>query len=156
VDALWLGEMAEPGSATLGPRHGPVGPIAGFLERFRRSAGVPAAVGGEAATELAPVFAALDEIEHEVAALRERSDAAAARRLHEADEEAQQIVAEARERAAAERDEALRAGLQAAEVEADAILLRAEADASAVRKTGEQRLPALVTEVLVRVLETAP
>lgn len=148
--------MTEPGSATLGPRHGPVGPIAGFLERFRRSAGVPAAVGGEAATELAPVFAVLDEIEQEVAALRERSEAAAARRLHDADEEAQQIVTEGREHAAAERDEALRAGLQAADVEADAILRRAGVDAAAIRKTGEERVPALVAEVLVRVLGAAP
>ena len=148
--------MAEPGSPTLGPRHGPVGPIAGFLERFRRSAGVPAAVGGEAATELAPVFAALDEIEQEVTALREHSDAAAARRLHDADEKAQRIVAEGHERATAERDEALKAGLQAAEVEADAILRRAERDATAIRKNGEERLPALVTEVLTRVLEAAP
>ena len=148
--------MTEPGSATLGPRHGPVGPIAGFLERFRRSAGVPAAVGGDASAELAPVFVALDEIDREIAALRERSNAAAARRLWEADEEAQQIVAAGRERAEAERDDALATGLQAADAEAEAILRHARTDAAAVRRTGEERLPALVAEVLTRVLEAAP
>lgn len=148
--------MAERGSGTLGPQHGPIGPIAGFLERFRRSAGVPAAVGGDAMAELAPVFVALDEIDREVAALRERSNAAAARRLREADEEAQRVVAAGRERAEAERDVALAAGLQAADAEADALLRHAQADAAAIRTSGEERLPALVAEVLTRVLEAAP
>jgi len=58
-----------------------------FLERFRRSAGVPASVGGDISAELASVFLALDEIEREVGALREHSEAAAAERLYEAEEE---------------------------------------------------------------------
>ncbi len=106
--------------------------------------------------ELAPVFAALDEIEREVAALRERSNAAAARRLREADEEAQRVVAAGRERAEAERDDALAAGLQAADAEADALAPARAGGRAAIRTSGEERLPALVAEVLARVLEAAP
>jgi vacuolar-type H+-ATPase subunit H len=127
-----------------------------FLERFRRSAGVPASVGGDISAELASVFLALDEIEREVGALREHSEAAAAERLYEAEAEAQRIVAEGRARADSERDEALRAGVQAADAEAVAILRRAGADAEGIRRAGEQRLPRFVDEVLARVFEVAP
>jgi vacuolar-type H+-ATPase subunit H len=143
-------------SRPLGASHGPVGPIGSFLERFRRSAGVPASVGGDVFVELASVLLALDEIEREVAALREHSAAAAAERLYEAEEEAQRIVADGRGRADSERDDALRAGLQAADAETVAILRRAEADAEEIRRAGEQRLARFVDEVLVRVFEVAP
>lgn len=134
-------------------RHAPVGPVGAFLERFRRSAGVPAAVGGDLSVELAPVFAELDKIDRDVAQLRERSEEAAARRLREAADEAQRIVDEGRERSASERNEALRTGLQAAEAEVAEVTRRAEARAEAIRRDGEQRLPQLVAQVLARTLE---
>ncbi len=134
---------------------GPVGPIGSFLDRFRRSAGVPASVGEDASAELASVFLVLDEIEREVAASRVQSETTASERLREAEEEAERIVAEGRARAESERDDALKAGLRAVDAETVAILRRAEADAERIRRTGGQRLARFVDEVLVRVFEVA-
>ncbi len=133
-----------------------IGPIGGFLERFRRSSGVPAAVGDEAAIELAPVFAVLDELEREAAALRERSQQMATRRLHEAREEATAILADARSRADSERGDALKAGLRAADVAAAEIVARAEDEARRIDRLGTERLPALVRQVTEHVLEAEP
>jgi hypothetical protein len=132
-----------------------IGPLRSLLERFRRSAGVPAAVGGELAAELAPVFAALDEIELEAARVRTRAEAAAAARLQEADEEAAGILAEARRVAALEREGELRSLLGTVDAETEAIVRTAEAEADTVRRAGAERLPGLVTEVLARVREAA-
>jgi hypothetical protein len=128
-----------------------IGPLRSLLERFRRSAGVPAAVGVELSAELAPVFAALDEIERDGAELRERAEAAAAARLQETEEEAGRILAEARRLAALRRDEELRAVLQQADADAEAIARRAQAKAEVVRRRGDERLPGLVAEVVARV-----
>ncbi len=127
--------------------------MGGFLERFRRSGGVPAAAGGELAAELAPVFAALDGIEEEAAEIRRRVDVVAAQRAHEAEEQAQGILAGARERANFERDDALKAGGRVTDAEVVSILEQAELDAQQIRTVGEQRLPAFVANVLKRVLE---
>ena len=132
---------------------GPIGPIGGFLERFRRTGGVPASVGDEARTELAPVFAALDEIEREVARLRTRSRDAAARHAREADEEAEMLMAEARNRAEAEREDAYVAGLRAADAEAARIVRAASRTAQEIERKGRERLPPLVAAVVERVLE---
>jgi flagellar biosynthesis/type III secretory pathway protein FliH len=140
-----------PGSTVAGP--GPIGPIGGFLERFRRTTGMPARVGDEAAVELAPVFAVLDAFEREAQELRDRSSRMAAQRLHEAEEEAAALAAEARARADQERGDALKAGLRAADVEIAELLAAAEAEARAIRRRGEERLPALVAEVVARVRE---
>jgi hypothetical protein len=130
-----------------------IGPLRSLLERFRRSAGMPAAVGGELRSELAPVFAALDEIEREVARVRARSEAAATARLKEADEAAERILAEARQLAAKEREVELETVLQRTDAEAEAIVAQAAAAAEVTRKRGDERLPVLVTEVLARVLQ---
>ncbi|MCZ7590247.1 MAG: hypothetical protein M5U27_15595 [Gaiella sp.] len=143
-----------PGSTVAGP--GPIGPIGGFLERFRRTTGMPARVGDEAAVELAPVFAVLDAFEREAQELRDRSSRMAAQRLHEAKEEAAALAAEARARADQERGDALKAGLRAADVEIAELLAASEAEARAIRRRGEERLPQLVAEVVARVGEAAP
>ena len=127
--------------------------MGGFLERFRRSSGVPAAAGGELAAELAPVFAALDGIEEEAAEIRRRTDAVAAQRAHEAEEQAQGIIAEARERANFERDDALKASSRVTDAEIVSILEQAELDVQQIRTIGEERLAAFVANVLKRVLE---
>lgn len=142
-----------PGSTVAG--HGPIGPIGGFLERFRRTTGMPARVGDEAAVELAPVFAVLDAFEREAQELRDRSSRMAAQRLHEAEEEAAALAAEAHDRADQERGDALKAGLRAADVEIAEILARGEEEAHAVRQRGEERLPQLVAEVVARVRAAA-
>ena len=130
-----------------------MGPIGGFLERFRGVGGVPAAVGEEPVLELAPVFAALDAFELEAAEARGHAETVAAHRLHKAEEGAKEILAAARGLADSERGDALKAGLRAADVEASQIVARAEADARRIDETGRQRLPALVDEVVARVLE---
>jgi len=145
--------MVERASGAIWARRGSVGPTSGFLERFRRSGGVPGAAAGEVAAELAPVFAALDRIEEEAARIRRRTERAAAQRTREAEEQAQTILAEARERAGFERDDALKAGGRAADAEMVSILQRAHHDAGEIRKVGEERLPALLAHVLQRVLE---
>ena len=134
--------MVERASGAIRARHAAVGPTSGFLERFRRSAGVPAAAGGDFAAELAPVFVALDRIEGEAAEIRRRADATAARRLQETEEQVQSILAEARQ-----------AGGRVADAEVASILDQAERGAQQVKDVGEKRLPALVAEVLKRVLE---
>ena len=132
-----------------------IGPLRSLLERFRRSAGVPAAVVGELSAELAPVFAVLDEVEREAAELRELAEEAAAGRLQEADELAERILAEGRRLAALRRDEELRSVLREADADAEAIVRRAQAKAEALRRRGDERLPGLVAEVVARVQESA-
>ena len=143
----------EGASGAFAAGRGPIGPIGGFLERFRRTGGVPASVGGEALTELAPVFAALDEIEREVAELRGRARDAAARHAREAEEEAEMLMAEARNRAEAEREDAYLAGLRAADADAARIVQAGQRAAQAIEREGRERLPGLVAVVLERVFE---
>jgi vacuolar-type H+-ATPase subunit H len=114
---------------------------------------VPASLGGDVASELAPVFAALDRLEQEAEEFRARSEAALARRAHDAEEEADEILAEARARADWQRDDALSAGLKAAEADVAGIVSQGEADAKRIREAGERRLPGFVAEALARVLK---
>jgi vacuolar-type H+-ATPase subunit H len=147
-----LVERASTGTVS---RRGPVGPIRGFLERFRGVGGVPAAAGDETAAELAPVFAELDAFELEAAEARTRADRVAAHRRFEAEEGAKEILVAARDIADAERGDALKAGLRAADAEASRIVAAAEADARAIEERGRAALPGLVDEVVARVLEAS-
>ncbi|GAA2154616.1 hypothetical protein GCM10009844_40690 [Nocardioides koreensis] len=82
-----------------------------LLNRFRPSgtpgaagaAGVPVDRTGGAAAELAPLFAALEPTERECQALLDRAADDARRIRGQAEEEAQRLVVEARERQSAER-----------------------------------------------------
>jgi vacuolar-type H+-ATPase subunit H len=133
-------------------RHGSPGSIGGILERFHGTAGVPAAVGEETALELVPVFAALDAFELEAAEARGHGEAMAARRLHEAEEGAKEILAAARGLADSERGDALKAGLRAADAEASQIVARAEIEARRIDESARGRIPGLVDEIVARVL----
>lgn len=148
-------EMAAAGHrpVVLGPVH--FGPVRSLLERFRRNAGVPASVGGEISGELAPVFAALDEVERELMRKRRETEESAARRLQKTEEEVAGILAEARQEAALAREDALRSGLLEADAEAAAIVRRATAEVETLRLRGAERLPGLVAEVLARAREAA-
>jgi hypothetical protein len=64
-----------------------------LLDRFRRTAGVPAAVGDALEAELEPVFASLEEIEVEASRVREEATADATQRLDEAVAESAWIAA---------------------------------------------------------------
>lgn len=129
--------------------------MGGFLERFHGTGGMPAEIGEETALELVPVFAALDAFEREAAAAREHVEQMAARRLHDAEEGAKEILADARSLADSERGDALKAGLRAADVESAQIIHDAEADARRIEELGRERIPALVERVLARVLEAS-
>jgi len=145
--------VSERAPASHVTRQGPLGPLGGFLERFRRSGGVPAAVGGDAASELAEVFAALDRLETEADELRSGTRSAVERRGRELDRDAQRIVADARAGAEAKWNEVMTAELQAVDAEAAGILARGELDAARIAERGQERLPAFVAGVLDRVLE---
>jgi hypothetical protein len=108
-----------------------------------------------AAAELVPVFAALDAFELEAATAREHAERVAAHRRFEAEEGAKEILADAKSLADSERGDALKAGWRAADVDAAQVVAEAEADARRIGETGSARLPALVDEVVARVLEVA-
>lgn len=130
-------------------------PVSTILDRFRRAAAVPAAVGDELGHELAPLFLALDSIEEESERLRGAADEAAGRRLSEARAEAAGLAARARERAEAARSHAEAERRGAREVEARALLDAAEAEAQQIRERGAARSPVLVADVLACLKEAA-
>ena len=122
-------------------------PVSNWLDRFRRP-GVPAAASEELDAELLPVFATLDEIEEEAAAIRIAADAEAARRIEAAAFEAERILVRWRREAEAERVRAEADRREAVAGEARSIELRAEAEAAELRERGLERMPALVATVL--------
>ena len=122
-------------------------PVSNWLDRFRRP-GVPAAASEELDAELLPVFATLDEIEEEAAAIRIEADAEAARRIEAAAVEAERIMARWRREAEAERVRAEADRREAVASEARLIELRAQAEAAELRERGLERIPALVATVL--------
>jgi vacuolar-type H+-ATPase subunit H len=127
-------------------------PLGSLFERFRRSGGVPAAAGGDLASELAPVFAVLDEIEREADAVLRSADFERAAREAKLERDLQQIVEEAHARAERERDAAYQTARAAAEADAAAIVAEGERGAAAIRRRGEGRLPQLVEDVVTRVV----
>ena len=56
-------------------------PLSDLFDRFRRTAGVPAAAADDLTAELAPVFAALEEIDAAAAEVRARAARPAEERL---------------------------------------------------------------------------
>lgn len=122
-------------------------PVRVWLDRFRRP-GVPAAAGEELDAELLPVFATLDEIEEEAAAIRLEADAEAGRRLEAAAHEAERILTWWSRQAETERVRAEAGRREALASEARSIELQARAEADEVRKRGLERLPTLVAAVI--------
>ena len=118
-----------------------VRPVSTILDRFRRAAAVPAGVGDDLARELAPVFAALDEIESECDRVRADAVATAERRVAADSAWSRQAAETARVEAEAERRRAL-------EEEAPRLRREAEAEARRVRAQGETRLAELVDAVV--------
>lgn len=122
-----------------------------LLERFRRTAGVPARAADDLEAELAPVFAALEEIEVEAKERRDRGAVEAAARLEAARATAERIAAGRRAAAEAERARVAAERREAAEAEARALLAEAEAEATRVRARGQERIAPLVDSVLAGV-----
>ncbi len=131
-------------------------PVSLILDRFRRAAAVPAAVGDDLAHELAPLLAALDTIEAESELVRARAADTAERRLAAARAEAAGVSARARQRAEAERRRAEAAHRRAREAEAHALLTAAEGEAERIRERGSARAPELVDAVVACVQGGGP
>jgi vacuolar-type H+-ATPase subunit H len=125
-----------------------VRPVSTILDRFRRAAAVPAAVGDELVNELAPLFLALDSIEEESARVPEAAAEAAERRLASARAEAVELTTQARAQAESARAETEAMRRAKREAEARQLLAVAEAEAREVREQGAARVPELVAEVL--------
>lgn len=137
-----------------GERHG-AGYLRAILDRFRRSAGVPAAVSDDLSAELAPVFRALDLIEAEAADIREAAQRRAAVIAADTQAEIEHLLADARAQADAERAEAIKAGRRAAEAEMRSIETRAHEEAREIERVGRARIDPLVADVL-RCIEASP
>ena len=137
-----------------GERRG-AGYLRAILDRFRRNAGVPAAVGDDLSAELAPVFHALDLIEAEAAGIRAAAERRAAGIAGETQREIEHLLADARAQADAERAEAIKAGRRAAEAEMRSIEARADGEAREIERVGRARLGPLVADVL-RCIEASP
>ncbi|MGZ8716454.1 MAG: hypothetical protein ACXWYO_05010 [Gaiellaceae bacterium] len=125
-----------------------------LLERFRRTAGVPAVPAEDFEAELARVFAALEELEADATRVRDRGRGEAAERLTAARAERERITSAGRPLAEAERARAAAARRAAAEEEAHDIVAQAEIEASRIRERGGERIPALVDAVLASVRGT--
>ena len=135
-----------------------------ILRRFR-SHGVPGAPSviavpadraTEAAHELDPVFTALQSaqrLSREVVSAAERE---AERRRAEAHEQARQLLEDARSGAPAARAQAAASRIEAGEAECSRILAEGRLEAERVARRAEDRMPALVDQVVSRVLELAP
>jgi hypothetical protein len=123
-------------------------PVATWLERFRRPAGVPAAATEEIDVELMPVFAALDLIEEEASAIRAAAAAEASRRVDAAVAEAERALARWRREAEAERAAAEARRRDAITTHARSLEAQGLAEADRVRERGLKRIPELVSVVV--------
>jgi hypothetical protein len=112
---------------------------------------VPTDRRASAAAELAPVLAALVEIERECAALRDEAARDAARWADEAARQASALVATASVSAVAERADAAARGRRRVRVEATQLAAAAADEAEAVRRGIELLLPDVVARVVERV-----
>ena len=139
---------------TFSEGHG-AGFLRAILDRFRRSAGVPAAASDDLSAELAPLFSALDSVDAEAGTVRTAARRRAAAIAEEAQAEIERILSAAKEQAEGERIEAIEAGRRAAEMEAQAVEASALREAEEVGRIGRARIPPLVAEVL-RCVETSP
>ncbi|HET6966101.1 MAG TPA: hypothetical protein VFH58_15100 [Acidimicrobiales bacterium] len=113
--------------------------------------GVPADRRTELETELAPVFAALADVEAECTAIREAAARDASRITAEAAADAERVRADAAVLAPAVQEEAFEQGRHAAEKEARRILARARREAVRVSDDAAGRIPLLTADVAAAV-----
>lgn len=131
------------------------GYLRAILDRFRRSGGVPATVGGDLSAELAPVFRALELVEAEADEIRATAQQRTAAIAADTQAETERILADARAQADAERAEAIKTGRRAAEAEMRGIEARARDEAVEIERVGRTRIAPLVAEIL-RCIEASP
>ena len=121
-----------------------------FLRRFR-GGGVDGRAELEA--ELAVGFDLLEEPQREADALVAQAKAEAERRRSSAAEQAAQLVAQAHADAPAEQSKAAAVRLARAEVERGPLLEAARAEAARIDQVARERLPALIAEIVNRILQ---
>ena len=135
-----------------------------ILRRFR-SHGVPGAPSviavpadraTEAAHELDPVFAALQPAQRLSREVVSAAESEALRRRARAHEQARQLLEGARSGAAAARAQAAASRLEAGEAECNRVLAEGRLEAERMARRAEERMPALVDQVVSRVLALAP
>jgi flagellar biosynthesis/type III secretory pathway protein FliH len=122
--------------------------VATILDRFRRTAGVPAVVAEDIAAELAPVFAVLEQLEAEAQEILERAAGEAGQTLADAESRCQQICADWHERAQTEYERAEAKRVRASRAEIQALATEAEKQVRLLRQRGERQMEELVEEVV--------
>ena len=130
-----------------------------LLDRFRpagapgpaAAAAVPAEPGAEAQRELAPIFAALSDVERECGRIRDAAAGRAAQRVRRAERAAAELIRAARQEAPAERARVAAEVRAQGAAELAEIAARGEAQAATVRTHAGLRMPALVEAALTHV-----
>ena len=143
--------MVERAGRGLGLQVGRGSALRRFLDRFRRTSGVPAAASDDLGVELAPLFALLDAIDAEAAEVRGERSARA--ELGKASEEVEVILTGGGDQAEAEWAEAAKAARRAAGADVRRIVATGEAEAARIRARGRERIPALAADVVRRIQE---
>jgi hypothetical protein len=131
-----------------------------FLRRFRLHVvpGAPAAVpapadrAGELEAEVAPIFAALEEAQRHAAAIVAEAERAAAAARTRAAADGQRLIAAARADSAAARADAAGTRLADADRARERLLADGRAEADRVARVAAERMPALIDDVVRRVL----
>ncbi len=133
--------------------------VSDLLDKFRPAGapgpagtvGVPGDRRAAAEAELAPVFAAIEDVERVCARLRNSSRSAADERIRTGTAEAELLIARAHQDAEAERAAAAARVRGPAADELAAIHAQAEKAADLVRRRAAERLPRLVAKVTAHV-----
>jgi hypothetical protein len=135
-----------------------------LLRRFRRvaappgraaAATVPVDRSSELSVELAPVFAAMDEIDAEIARVEREGEEDAARIRDEGRAAAERILADGRERAEAARADAAASRRRSREDEIDTMLSEAERQARRIAEGADGRIQDGVSRVLDALMAAA-
>lgn len=130
-----------------------------LLERFRpvgtpgaaAPAGVPADRTAEAATEVAPVLAALRPTLDECATIRTAAEEMARQRVADAEEQAQRLLAQFQLEAPEERAVSAAAVRQSGQAAVEQLLADATEETRRLRERAASRLPAVVDHVVALV-----
>jgi len=130
-----------------------------LLERFRpvgtpgaaAPAGVPADRAADAATEVAPVLAALRPTLDECATIRTAAEEMARQRVADAEEQAQRLLAQFQLEAPEERAVSAAAVRQSGQAAVEQLLADATEETRRLRERAASRLPAVVDHVVALV-----
>jgi erythromycin esterase-like protein len=123
-----------------------------ILDRFRRSAAVPAVMSDEIELELVPLFRKLDALELDAAALREASAQRIQADRDRTRADVERMLATGRAACERERTRVRAEGREAAEREAAELVRQAEVEVERIRVASDEMIPGLVSQVVACVL----